>query len=65
MTQPNPGDVSILPQIDTVVYLMLENRSLDNLLGWLYADEKPKNMVPSAAGGPVYDGLRENNTLFR
>ncbi len=60
MTQPKAGDASILSQIDTVVYLMLENRSLDNLLGWLYADDKPKNMVPAQPGGPVYDGLQEN-----
>ena len=60
MTQPKAGDASILPQIDTVVYLMLENRSLDNLLGWLYADDKPKNMVPPQPGRPFYDGLQED-----
>jgi phospholipase C len=38
----------ILPQIKTIVYVMFENRSLDNLLGWLYPQ------------GPGYDGLREN-----
>lgn len=39
---------AILPQIKTIVYVMFENRSLDNLLGWLYP------------AGPGYDGLREN-----
>lgn len=37
MTEP------ILPQVKKIVFLMLENRSLDNLLGWLYKD---------AASGP-------------
>lgn len=26
---------SVLPQVTNVVFLMLENRSLDNLLDWL------------------------------
>jgi phospholipase C len=38
---------------------MLENRSLDNLLGWLYATRAPKNMVPPLPEGSRYDGLRE------
>lgn len=50
----------ILPQIKTIVHLMFENRSLDNLLGWLYETERPKNMVPPYPEGPRYDGLREN-----
>ena len=50
----------ILPQIKTIVYLMFENRALDNLLGWLYATGTPKNMVPPYPEGPRYDGLREN-----
>jgi phospholipase C len=49
----------ILQQIDHIVYLMLENRSLDNVLGWLYADGAPKNMVPPIPHGPQYDGLQE------
>lgn len=48
---------AVMPQIETVVYLMLENRSLDNVLGWLYQDrsrtkEKPKVCVP---GDPPFD----------
>jgi phospholipase C len=31
----------VLSQIDTIVMLMLENRSLDNVLGWLYQDKNP------------------------
>jgi phospholipase C len=50
----------ILPQIKTIVHLMFENRAFDNLLGWLYETERPKNMVPPYPEGPRYDGLREN-----
>jgi phospholipase C len=35
-----------LSQIETVVVLMLENRSLDNVLGWLYHDEAPAHVFP-------------------
>lgn len=42
-----------MTQIDTVVFLMMENRSLDNVLGWLY-DGSSKD----------YDGLRAN-TYFQ
>jgi phospholipase C len=48
----------IMPQIKHVIVVMLENRSLDNLLGWLYADENntPCHNVP-ATKQPFYDGL--------
>jgi phospholipase C len=38
-----------LNKIEHVVVLMLENRSFDNILGWLYdpANETPLNVVPS------------------
>lgn len=51
------AELEVLPQIDTIVYVMFENRSLDNVLGWLYEDEMPKNMIPPQPHGPVYDGL--------
>jgi phospholipase C len=35
-----------LTQIETVVVLMLENRSLDNVLGWLYHEELPAHVFP-------------------
>ena len=46
--------------IKHIVYLMLENRSLDHLLGWLY-DEKipPLANIPKQCP-PTYDGLKEN-----
>lgn len=52
---------AILPQIKHVVVLMLENRSLDNLLGWLYADSGniPGGNVPNVRA-PYYDGLTTN-----
>ncbi len=51
--------LSILPQIDTIVYVMFENRSLDNVLGWLYAADTPKNIYPLRPTAPPYDGLTE------
>jgi phospholipase C len=40
--------------IKHVVVLMLENRSFDNMLGWLYADEAPNNKPPH---GQKFEGL--------
>ena len=48
----------ILPQIDHVVMVMLENRSLDNLLGWLYEPgKKPQPHYIPANNTTAYDGL--------
>ena len=53
------GDQSLEPRpdalkrIDHVVVLMLENRSFDNLLGWLYDDAPPPR-------GQHFDGLRSD-----
>ena len=46
----------VMPQIKNIVYLMLENRSLDNVLGWLYEKDKPKHVYPPNSS-PLYDGL--------
>src|ERR1700761_630756 len=43
-----------LAQIEHVVLLMLENRSFDQMLGFLYADSVPKNCSPN---GDPFDGL--------
>lgn len=49
----------ILPQIQHVVVLMDENRSLDNLLGWVYGSASPSQFLPS--GSPAsYNGLAAN-----
>jgi phospholipase C len=46
--QPNPGKLQTT--IKHVVVLMLENRSFDNLLGWLYSDQPPPD-------GQHFEGL--------
>ncbi|HVV87622.1 MAG TPA: alkaline phosphatase family protein [Kofleriaceae bacterium] len=49
---------SVMPQIRNVVHLMLENRSLDNLLGWLYANGSPSSYYPRPPDLPApYNGL--------
>ncbi len=49
----------VLPQIKHIVVVMLENRSFDNLCGWIYSDPhgpQPSLFLP--AGSPAaYDGL--------
>lgn len=47
---------NVMPQIKTVVHLMLENRSLDNLLGWLYYQRTPRHFFPPE-NSTAYDGL--------
>src|ERR1700677_3046907 len=51
------GDNS-LSKIEHIVVLMLENRSFDNLMGWLYdpSNNPPFNVVPSD-----FDGLYGKN----
>ena len=44
-------------KIDHVVVLMLENRSLDNVLGWLYGDQQPQLFI-GADTTAVYQGLQ-------
>ncbi len=46
----------IMEQIGHVVVVMMENRSLDNLLGWLYDAGKPQRIVPPGSGD-AFDGL--------
>lgn len=54
--------------IKHIVYLMLENRSLDNVLGWLYSDGQspspnviylPTKVIAPPGGVSEYYGLRE------
>jgi phospholipase C len=51
-----------LHKIEHIVVLMLENRSFDNLLGWLYdpANDAPFNVVP-----PDFEGLYGRNLSNR
>lgn len=54
-------DMGILQQIDHVVVVMFENRSLDTMCGWLYGDgaQAPAHFLPQ--GSPArFDGLRHD-----
>lgn len=53
---------NIMPEIEHVVYFMLENRSFDNLLGWLYDDaNKPNRIIANAEQQSLpFQGLKEN-----
>jgi phospholipase C len=51
----------ILPQIQNIVVVMFENRSLDNLCGWLYSNPTPQPSLYLPAGSPTtYHGLNPN-----
>jgi phospholipase C len=51
----------ILPQIQNIVVVMFENRSLDNLCGWLYSDPSNQPSLYLPANSPAaYDGLNKN-----
>jgi len=45
------------PEIDHVVVLMLENRSFDSMLGWLYESGAPTQFLPQGTT-PTFDGLQ-------
>ena len=49
-----PDTEKLRKTIKHVVVLMLENRSFDNLLGWLYADAPPYDRAPD---GQHFEGL--------
>ena len=71
--KPQPEYKAITPvmkQIDTVVHLMLENRSLDNLLGWLYGSDKPANCIPNTftnfdGASLSHSNIAGSNTYFQ
>lgn len=50
----------ILPQIQHVIVVMLENRSFDNMCGWLYRDSSPRQFLPSSNPFDPYHGLRDD-----
>lgn len=65
-SKPGPRQVAdhpIMPQIEHVVVLMLENRGFDHVMGWLYEQDQPKVNLPSAnvpanqQGLPTFIGL--------
>jgi phospholipase C len=65
MAEPEPE--TALSKVEHIVHVMFENRSLDNVLGWLYWTDDPKtrnrpkvNIPPFPEGRPpVYYGLEE------
>ncbi len=54
-----------IEKIEHVVVVMFENRSFDNLLGWLYDNDqsRPKQNIPAPAPGeqPTFEGLSKDN----
>jgi phospholipase C len=50
------------PHIRHIVYLMLENRSLDNVLGWLYEHDSPAQVLPEGSC-PQFDGLHRDHVV--
>ena len=50
----------ILPQIEHIVVVMMENRSFDNMCGWLYGPgaQPPSRFLPAAPNPRPYDGFR-------
>src|ERR1700761_3334361 len=53
--------MAILPQIKHVVVVMLENRSFDNICGWLYqtGTKQPSQFIPPSTP-KSYDGLKSS-----
>jgi phospholipase C len=47
-----------LDNIEHVVVLMLENRSFDSMLGWLYEHDVPALNIPPAVPGDEFRGLQ-------
>jgi phospholipase C len=47
----------ILDQIRHIVVVMLENRSFDNLCGWLYSDGAQPSLVIPAGSAKTFNGL--------
>lgn len=57
--EPAAGPGRPLQQIEHVVLLMMENRSFDSLLGWLYEQGQPARQVPPLRPGQrPYEGLQ-------
>lgn len=59
------ADNPMKQRIKHIVYLMLENRSFDNLLGWLYDGQaRPPSVhyigAPVAPDGPIFHGLTDD-----
>jgi phospholipase C len=54
-----------LQKIEHVVVLMLENRSFDSMLGWLYEHDAPANVIPKPElPGDLFRGLQPNQPKY-
>jgi phospholipase C len=54
---------NIQEKIDHVIVLMMENRSFDNLLGWLYNDkDQPKHFIP--VSNNLTEDIKRFNGLY-
>jgi phospholipase C len=54
----NPGDpIQAVEKIEHIIVLMMENRSFDNLAGWLYRPSEIATTHSVGFAGPGYDGL--------
>ncbi|MBI4538386.1 MAG: hypothetical protein HY704_02585 [Gemmatimonadetes bacterium] len=53
---------SNLAKFDHLVVLMLENRSFDNLLGYLYEADRPQQFI--GRGDPVFRGVTDRTDLW-
>ena len=51
------SDARTMPQINHVIVLMLENRSLDTMLGWLHGAQSKINLVPPDSLPNHFDGI--------
>ena len=50
--------MSVMPQIKHIIYYMLENRSFDNVLGWLYENgDRPRHVIGGQPDDPPFHGL--------
>lgn len=58
MTAKNPN----LDKFDHVIVLMMENRSFDNLLGYLYEHDTPSQFI--GRGEPVFRGVAGRDDLW-
>lgn len=60
-TPPTPliADLPEHPSFKHIVVLMMENRSFDNVLAWLYSEENPPNYFIPSNTDPHYLGLSE------
>lgn len=50
-----------IPGINHIVYVMLENRSFDSVLGWLYAKQDPAAIIPHDMLSPHFRGLQRGD----